>query len=101
LIDGLAKVDGVTLYGDLDLTRKAGALSFNVEGMDCSEVGMILDQSFGIVVRTGLHCAAPTHQAIGTFPNGTVRVSPGFTTTVEEVRTFLSAIELIAGSAQP
>lgn len=98
LIEGLRRIDGVTLYGELDLAKKAGALSLNVDAMDCSEVGVILDQSFEIAVRTGLHCAAPTHKLLGAFPSGTVRVSPGFATTSEEIRTFISAIEQIAGS---
>ncbi len=101
LVEGLEGIGGVTLYGDLDPARKAGVASFNVAGMDCSDVGAILDQSFEIVVRTGLHCAAPTHRAIGTFPSGTVRASPGFATTEDEIQTSLSAIEQIADAALP
>ncbi len=37
--------------------------------------GMTLDELFRIAVRTGLHCAPAAHQAIGTFPEGIVRVS--------------------------
>src|SRR5207302_1489192 len=39
--------------------------------------GGILDQAFEIALRPGLHCAPYMHRALGTFPDGTVRVSPG------------------------
>jgi selenocysteine lyase/cysteine desulfurase len=99
LLDGLGAIDRVALYGDIVPERRCGVVSFNIAGMECSDVGAILDQSFDIAVRTGLHCAAPTHRAIGTFPSGTVRASPGFATTEDEIQTFLDAIEQIADAA--
>jgi selenocysteine lyase/cysteine desulfurase len=37
------------------------------------------------------------HKTIGTFPTGTVRVSPGYFTTDEEIDRFLEALQHIAG----
>jgi selenocysteine lyase/cysteine desulfurase len=45
--------------------------------LPAAEIGGILDQAFDIAVRPGLHCAPYIHRSLGTFPEGTVRVSPG------------------------
>jgi len=46
---------------------------------------LILDSSFDIAIRPGQHCAPYVHRAIGTFPGGTVRVSPGPFSTAADV----------------
>ena len=98
LIDGLVSMPEVTVYGPLNGPR-AAAVSFNIEGMDCADVAMILETYYDISVRSGLQCAPDTHRMLGTFDrNGTVRVSPGLFTTDEEIDTFLNAIhEIIKG----
>jgi selenocysteine lyase/cysteine desulfurase len=64
-------------------------------------MGFILDRDFDIAVRVGLHCAPLAHRTIGTFPEGTVRVSPGIFNTREDIDCFLSAIkEIAAGRAR-
>ena len=57
---------------------------------------MILDQTFGIAVRTGLHCAAPIHRILGTYPAGTIRVSPGPFTTSDDMDALIAALREIA-----
>ena len=98
LIDGLVSMPEVTVYGPLTPPR-AAAVSFNIEGMDCADVAMILETYYDISVRAGLQCAPDTHRMLGTFDlNGTVRVSPGLFTTDDEIDTFLNAIkEIIKG----
>ena len=92
LIDGLTAMPEVTVYGPLDQPR-AAAVSFNIEGMDCADVAMILDTYYGISVRSGLQCAPDTHRMLGTVDmGGTVRVSPGLFTTDEEIDALLSAL---------
>ncbi len=75
--------------------RGSGAVSFVVEGMNPADTGSILDQAFDIAVRTGLHCAPLAHQTLGTFPEGTVRVSPGFSTNIENAEYFLNGLRWI------
>jgi cysteine desulfurase family protein len=87
-----------TVYGSTDMDRHVHVLSFNIQDKDPSEVGLILDQSFGIAVRTGLHCAAPIHRIMGTHPSGMVRVSPGPMTTEDDIRAFVDALKQIADS---
>jgi cysteine desulfurase family protein len=75
--------------------RGSGTVSFVVEGMNPADTGAILDQAFDIAVRTGLHCAPLAHKTLGTFPAGTVRVSPGFSTNIEHIEYFLNGLRWI------
>lgn len=96
LAKGLSLIDGVVLRNG-DLTKPRGSvLSFTVEGMDPSKTGFLLDRDFDIAVRVGLHCAPLAHKTIGTFPEGTVRVSPGFFNTEKDIDAFLAAVRKIA-----
>jgi selenocysteine lyase/cysteine desulfurase len=60
------------------------------------EVGAILDQTFDIKARTGLHCARAAHRTLDTFPFGMIRLSPGYFNTVKEIDMTLQALERIA-----
>jgi cysteine desulfurase family protein len=77
LIEGLSGTAGVTLYKSPDSLRQAPVISLNIEGYEPGEVGVILDQAFDIKVRAGLHCSPAAHRSLGTYPGGTVRLSPG------------------------
>ena len=93
---GAAEISGITLYGPRDAALQCGVVSFNVAGAMPSEVGLILDQSFGIMARPGLHCAPSAHRTLGTFPAGTVRFSFGWFNTSAEVDAALEALREIA-----
>jgi cysteine desulfurase / selenocysteine lyase len=73
----LDEISGIQVYGHRDANRRVGTLSFRAEDLAAPELGGILDQAFDIAIRPGLHCAPYIHRALGTFPDGTVRVSPG------------------------
>jgi len=96
LIEGLSHLPGVTLYTAKDSSRQAAIISFNVDGYEPGEAGAILDQAFDIKVRTGLHCAPAAHKTLGTYPLGTIRLSPGYFNTIEEINLTLQALEKIA-----
>jgi cysteine desulfurase / selenocysteine lyase len=85
-----------TVYGTQDVSRKAGLISLTIKGRDNAEIATILDQAFSIAVRPGLHCAPYAHRRLGTFPTGTVRLSPGFFSTVEETDQVIHALQEIA-----
>jgi selenocysteine lyase/cysteine desulfurase len=96
LINGLSHIPGIITYSFKDRTDHAHVVSFNIEGYEPGEVGAILDQTFDIKARTGLHCAPAAHRILGTYPLGTVRLSPGYFNTVEEIDTTLQALQRIA-----
>jgi selenocysteine lyase/cysteine desulfurase len=73
-LDGIG---GFEVFGHRDMTQRVGTLSFRSEALSATEIGGILDQAFDIAIRPGLHCAPYIHRALGTFPDGTVRISPG------------------------
>jgi cysteine desulfurase/selenocysteine lyase len=92
LIDGLSGLPKVKIYGTLDPERSVAIISFTLTGKRVSEIGMRLDEEYGILSRVGLHCAPAAHRTIGSFPEGTVRLVPGVCTTVDDVREAIQAI---------
>jgi cysteine desulfurase family protein len=96
----LEEIDGITIYGPAAAERCSSVLSFTLAGVDCGQIGYILESSFGILCRTGLHCAPLAHQAIGTFPQGTVRLSPGYFNSIADVDYLAGAIAEIAALAK-
>jgi cysteine desulfurase family protein len=95
LIDGLTSFKDVTLYGPLDSKWHGGALSFNIKNIDPAMLGFRLDREYGICCRVGLHCAPAAHDTIGTLPEGTVRLSPGYFNTTDDIEQTLSALRTI------
>lgn len=77
----LLEIDGLRVYGEK--AKRAGVVSFNLEGVGiASDVGMILDK-LGIAVRTGHHCTQPIMEFFNIA--GTVRASFAVFNTLEEV----------------
>ena len=93
LVADLKDMSGVEVYGTLDPEKSTAIVSFTIAGRRVSEVGLRLDEEFGILSRVGLHCAPAAHKSIGSFPEGTVRLSPGGLTTMDEIKTVVQAIE--------
>ena len=88
--------DHWAIAGAWDPARHVGALSLKPpEGIAPSELGAILDTSFAVAIRPGLHCAPYIHKRLGTFPDGMLRISPGPFNTPEHIDTFLNALSEI------
>ena len=98
LTEGLANIPGLILYRSDDEFKQVPIISLNIAGYEPGEVGAILDQAFDVKVRTGLHCAPAAHKTLGTFPLGTIRLSPGYFNTVEEINCTVDAVKKIASS---
>jgi len=99
IVDWVESAEGWRVAGRWDPATHVGALSLiTPEGLPPQDLGSILDTSFDIAVRPGLHCAPYVHRSLGTFPEGTLRVSPGPFTTIDEVDSLLRALtEITAG----
>jgi cysteine desulfurase family protein len=96
----LQEIPNVSVYGPADADRQMAPVSFNVDGMEPSEVGRRLDYDYGVLCRVGLHCAPAAHRTIGTFPEGTVRLAVGAFTTTQDIDRAVAAVgELAAGVA--
>jgi len=85
LIAGLRNIPGVTLYLPKDLSWMVPVVSFNLKDTSPEKSETILDQAFDTKVRAGLQCAPVAHKTLGTFPSGTVRISPGYLNVAEEI----------------
>jgi len=97
LAEGLANIPGLKLYGPADPTQRTATLSFTVAGRRVSEIGLRLDEEHGVLCRVGLHCAPAAHRTIGTFPEGTVRLAAGLSTTLADVQQAVAAVaEVVA-----
>ena len=96
LRDGLAEIPGVQIADPDPQAERVPIVSFRIEGWPVGDCGYALASSFGIVCRTGLHCAPLIHAAIGSAPEGTVRFSPSGFTSEEEIDTVLDAVRALA-----
>ncbi|GIW89281.1 MAG: cysteine desulfurase [Isosphaeraceae bacterium] len=95
--------DGWRVAGRWDPATHVGALSLIPPGLGevpdlPQELATILDTSFEIAVRPGLHCAPYIHRRLGTFPDGTIRISPGPFNTIDEIEALVQALEQITAT---
>ena len=95
IMEGLAEIKGVTILGTENPKERASLVSFTASGMAADDIGTALDRDHSIMVRSGTHCAPDAHETAGTYPDGAVRVSPGYMNKPEEVHTFLDAVKKI------
>jgi len=97
LRNALAELDGFEVYGRADAAKRVAAVSFRCEALPAPELAGVLDQSFDIAVRPGLHCSPYVHKALGTAPDGLVRVSPGPFNTAADIDRLVEALREITG----
>lgn len=87
----LLNIDGIRIYGTAPL--KTSVISFLIGNAHPYDTGTLLDK-LGIAVRTGHHCTQPIMDHYG-IP-GTVRASFAAYNTIEEVDSFIAALQRIA-----
>lgn len=93
----LSELGGCEVFGHDDPARRVGTVAFRCEAVPAPELGGILDQAFDIAVRPGLHCAPYIHKALGTYPEGLVRVSPGPFNTADDIDKLVGALKEVTG----
>ena len=78
----------LTLYGPQGVDHRVGVFSIRIDGFDDPQkLSDVLEKDFGLLTRSGIHCAPLAHQTIGTSAlGGTTRLSFGPFTTDEDVR---------------
>ena len=101
-LDGLAPMQEearVKIIGLPGIQNRAGVVSIQPVNHDPAEIAASLDARFGIATRVGLHCAPSAHQALGTFPTGTIRFSFGYFNTEADVDCAISALDTLTKEA--
>lgn len=92
LVKELSKLSYVKIYGGPDYKNRGAVVSLNIDNIDVSEVGELLNKK-GIAVRTGFHCAPLIHYIIGTNRTGTVRISPGYFNSLDDIEKLIKALK--------
>lgn len=95
-LEGLRTIPNLRLCGTEELSRRVGVISVDFTQADNAEAAFRLESEFGILTRCGLHCAPSAHKTLGTFPQGTVRFSLGFSSTAADVDAALAALRAIS-----
>lgn len=101
-IEGVSDINGLTYYGPPGVKHRLGVFSVTVEGYSPHELSAVLETHYGILTRSGIHCAPLAHQAIGTAQQGgTTRFSFGPFLTKQDVKYATDALADIAAGGRP
>ncbi len=99
LLEGLSGLPRLRVFGHVRGVPGTGVVSLTIEGFEPQVLAAILDESFHIQSRAGLHCAPGAHRWLGTLKSGgTLRLSVGAFTTAEEIDAAVAALSEIAAS---
>jgi cysteine desulfurase family protein len=101
-IDGISDVDGLKMFGPQGVKHRLGVFSVRVETFEPQELSGVLEQSYGILTRSGIHCAPFAHESIGTANlGGTTRFSFGPFLSKQDVKFATDALAEIAMNREP
>lgn len=92
LLEGLRHLEGVRIVGLPSREGRVAPVSIDCVGRDNAQVAYELEHAFGVMTRCGLHCAPSAHRTLGTYPQGTIRLTPGHKTSLSEIRRALDAL---------
>ena len=91
MIEGLSEtgpMPGLTLYGPQGIRNRCGVFAVRVEGFDDPQaLSDLLERDYGILTRSGIHCAPLAHKTFGTHAlGGMTRFSVGPFLSVNDVQ---------------
>jgi cysteine desulfurase family protein len=99
-IDGVQDVEGLTYYGPQGVKDRLGVFAIRLEGFDPHELSAVLEANYGILTRSGIHCAPLCHEALGTAScGGATRFSFGPFLSKQDVKYATDALAEIAATA--
>ncbi len=96
LIVGLEEIPELEIVGRAPDRPSVPVVSVRLPDIEPAELGGLLDASFGIAVRSGLHCAPDAHRLLGTLPGGTTRISLGAFSSSADVQAVVAALREVA-----
>jgi selenocysteine lyase/cysteine desulfurase len=90
-------LSGLTWYGPRRLEQRTGVFSVRIKGFDKPlDLSNALEARFGLLTRSGIHCAPLAHKTIGTYAQGgTTRFSFGPFNTLQDVKAVGEALEAL------
>jgi cysteine desulfurase / selenocysteine lyase len=94
-LNGLAAIDGITIYGPRDPARRTSLVAFNLKDRDPVSVAEALNRA-GVESRAGCHCATLAHHALKLSPPASCRLSFYLYNTLDEVDHAVAAVADIA-----
>lgn len=95
LYNKLSALPGVKIFGPGANEPCTAIVSATFGDADNAKVAYALENEFSVLCRTGLHCAPLAHQAIHSFPQGTLRFSPGSFTTMADIEYLIEALKQV------
>ncbi|WP_271005046.1 cysteine desulfurase [Listeria seeligeri] len=90
-IEQMSKLEGITIYGPTDASKRCGLVTFNIEGAHPHDVATILDED-GVAIRAGHHCAQPLMKWLDV--SSTARASFYIYNTKEEIDALIEGLKL-------
>lgn len=90
LLDALAPLDGIRIFGPMDADARSGVVSFAFDDVHAHDLATILDEH-GVCVRAGHHCAQPLMRRLGVA--ATARASVWVHSTPEDVAALVTAVQ--------
>ena len=106
LLDGLMSMGhlGINVLGPADIHQRVGVFSWTCEHIAPAMFGTALERDFGVLSRSGLHCAPAVYKIYGAVTDGAsagaTRLSIGPFTTREEILLALEAVGSIASGGR-
>lgn len=94
-LEGIGNMTGLKLLGLDSCQGRTPVVSLDFSHHDNGIIGYELNKDYGIMTRTGMHCAPSAHKTLGSFPHGSVRFSISHFNTREEVNYALDSINKI------
>jgi selenocysteine lyase/cysteine desulfurase len=95
LLQYLVQDTRLRVIGSKHIEDRTATISINVLDSDNAQVAFELSQGWGIETRVGLHCAPLAHATMHTLQSGTLRFSPGYATTEDEIDKTIEALQTV------
>jgi len=92
-MEKLSQINGLTIYGTKDISKRGGVISFNFADVHPHDVAQIIDEE-GIAVRSGHHCAQVLMERLNVA--ATSRASFYIYNTKEEIDSLISSLNKVA-----
>ncbi|HHZ00327.1 MAG TPA: aminotransferase class V-fold PLP-dependent enzyme, partial [Tissierellia bacterium] len=99
-LEGLNNINSIKLLGRDTSKDRTGIFSIDFINKDNGLVSYELCKEYGIMTRSGMHCAPSAHKTLGTFPKGTVRFSLSHFTSIEDIDYTIDCINKIANKGR-